>query len=59
MKHFSYFINPGYKRVSATDNDSNVRSSAFLSPDGLRLVVVLINTNASCVIGDEFQLRHL
>ena len=47
MKHFSYFINPGYKRVSATDNDNNVRSSAYLSPDGLRLVVVLINTNAS------------
>ncbi|MGA2555400.1 MAG: LamG-like jellyroll fold domain-containing protein, partial [Verrucomicrobiota bacterium] len=45
MKHFSYFIQPGYKRVSATDSDSNVRSSAFLSPDGLRLVVVLINTN--------------
>ncbi len=47
MKHFSYFINPGYKRVSATDNDNNVRSSAFISPDGLRLVVVLINTNVS------------
>ena len=47
MKHFSYFINPGYKRVDATDNDTNVRTSAFLSPDNLRLVVVLINTNAS------------
>ncbi len=47
IKHFSYFIQPGYKRVSATDNDNNVRSSAFLSPDGLRLVVVLINTNAA------------
>lgn len=47
MKHFSYFIQPGYMRVSATDSDSNVRSSAFLSPDGSRLVVVLINTNAS------------
>jgi len=45
MKHFSCFIQPGFKRVSATDSDSNVRSSAFLSPDGLRLVVVLINTN--------------
>jgi O-glycosyl hydrolase len=45
MKHFTYFIQPGYQRVSATDNDSNVRSSAYLSPDGLRLVVVLINTN--------------
>jgi glucuronoarabinoxylan endo-1,4-beta-xylanase len=47
MKHFSYFIQPGYRRVSATDNDPNVRSSAFLSPDNLRLVVVLINTNAT------------
>jgi O-glycosyl hydrolase len=47
MKHFSYFIQPGYRRVSATDNDNNVRTSAFLSPDGLRLVVVLINTNAT------------
>jgi O-glycosyl hydrolase len=47
MKHFSYFINPGYKRASITDTDNNVRSSAYLSPDGLRLVVVLINTNAT------------
>ncbi|HEY1718960.1 MAG TPA: hypothetical protein VGH42_11805, partial [Verrucomicrobiae bacterium] len=47
MKHFSYFINPGYKRVNATGTDNNVRASAFLSPDNLRLVVVLINTNAS------------
>jgi len=47
MKHFSYFIQPGYQRVSATDDDNNVRSSAYLSPNGLRLVVVLINTNAS------------
>jgi hypothetical protein len=46
MKHFSYFIQPGYRRVGATDNDSNVRESAYLSSDGLRLVLVLINTNA-------------
>jgi O-glycosyl hydrolase len=47
MKHFSYYIQPGYRRVSASDNDNNVRTSAFLSPDNLRLVVVLINTNAT------------
>jgi hypothetical protein len=47
MKHFSYFIQPGYVRVGASDDDANVRSSAYLSPDGLRLVVVLINTNAT------------
>lgn len=46
-KHYSYYIQPGFRRVSATDNDSNVLISAYLSPDGFRLVAVLINTNAS------------
>ena len=55
MKHFSYFINPGYKRVSATDNDNNVSSSAYLSPDGLRLVVVLINSNATASSAMSFN----
>ncbi|MCX6905947.1 MAG: hypothetical protein NTW03_21205 [Verrucomicrobia bacterium] len=47
MKHFSYFIRPGFKRVGVTGTDSNISSSAYLSPDGLRLVVVLINTSAT------------
>jgi hypothetical protein len=47
MKHFSFFINPGFKRVSASDTDANVLSSAYLSPDGLRLVLVFINTSAT------------
>jgi glucuronoarabinoxylan endo-1,4-beta-xylanase len=56
MKHFSYFIQPGYWCVSASDDDSNVRSSAYLSPDGLRLVVVLINTNDSVSSTMNFNL---
>lgn len=55
MKHYSYFIQPGYKRVSAADSDSNVRCSAFLSPDGLRLVVVLINTNPAVASAMNFN----
>src|SRR5215469_7924637 len=55
MKHFSYFINPGYKRVSASDDDNNVRVSGFLSPDNLRLVVVLINTNATASSAMNFN----
>jgi hypothetical protein len=55
MKHFSYFINPGYRRVGASDNDNNVRTSAFLSPDNLRLVVVLINTNATALAAMNFS----
>jgi glucuronoarabinoxylan endo-1,4-beta-xylanase len=47
MKHYSYYIQPGFKRVSATNTDSNVRLTGWLSPDGSRLVVVLINTNKS------------
>ena len=43
MKHFSYFIQPGYRRVAATNSSSIVPTSAFLSPDGLRLVAVFIN----------------
>ena len=45
MKHFSYYIQPGFKRVSATNTDTNVRLTGWLSPDNSRLVVVLINTN--------------
>ena len=56
MKHFSYFINPGFRRVSATDTDGNVLSSAYLSPDGLRLVVVLINTSATASSAMDFNV---
>jgi len=45
MKHYSYFIQPGYQRVAATCTDTNVLTSAYLSPDGLRLVAVFINRN--------------
>jgi hypothetical protein len=45
MKHFSYFIQPGYRRVAATCTDTNVLTSAYLSPDGSRLVAVFINRN--------------
>jgi hypothetical protein len=47
MKHYSYFIQPGFKRVSATCSDAKILTSAYLSPDGLRLVVVLINTSTN------------
>ena len=45
MKHYSYFIQPGYRRVAATCSDTNVLISAYLSPDGLRLVAVFVNRN--------------
>lgn len=43
MKHYSYFIQPGFRRVKATSNNSSVLASSYLSPDNKRLVTVLIN----------------
>jgi hypothetical protein len=47
MKHYSYFINPGFKRVDTPGTDPNARVSAYLSPDNTRLVVVMINPNST------------
>jgi arabinoxylan arabinofuranohydrolase len=56
MKHFSYFIQPGFIRVAASCTDPNVLNSAYISPDGLRLVAVFINksTNASSTVSMNF-----
>ena len=45
MKHFSYFVQPGYRRAAGSCTDTNVLVSAYVSPDGLRLVAVFINRN--------------
>jgi len=45
MKHYSYFTDPGWQRVSATDDSSDLRISAYVSPDYNKLSVVIINTN--------------
>ncbi len=52
VKHFSQHIRPGYRRVSSDSSDPDVLSSAYLSPDGRRLVAVFINrseTSSSAV----------
>ena len=47
MKHFSFFIRPGYKRVTAAASSSSLPISAYLSPDGKTLVAVLLNPSTS------------
>ncbi|MCL2450328.1 MAG: hypothetical protein FWD17_15380 [Polyangiaceae bacterium] len=44
LRHFARFTDPGYVRVGATPNAPNVRASAYASPDGKRVTVVLLNT---------------
>jgi glucuronoarabinoxylan endo-1,4-beta-xylanase len=47
VQHFAKEIAPGWTRVDATSTDTIVSESAFLSPDGTQLTLVLINTDLS------------
>jgi glucuronoarabinoxylan endo-1,4-beta-xylanase len=50
VQHFAKGIATGWTRVGATSSDSSIVTSAFLSPDGTKLTLVLIN------IGGEDQV---
>jgi len=47
MKHYSKFTDPNWQRVDADANSTNLRISAYISPDNNQLSVVIINTAAS------------
>ena len=47
LKHFARWTDPGWVRVDATSSVSAVRTSAFVSPDGTSLTLVLLNTSSS------------
>jgi glucuronoarabinoxylan endo-1,4-beta-xylanase len=47
LKHFARWTDPGWVRVDATSSVSAVRTSAFVSPDGTSLTLVLLNTSGS------------
>ena len=47
LKHFARWTDPGWVRVDATSSVSAVRASAFVSPDGASLTLVLLNTSSS------------
>jgi glucuronoarabinoxylan endo-1,4-beta-xylanase len=46
LKHFARWTDPGWVRVDATSSASSLRASAFVSPDGGSLTVVLLNIGA-------------
>ena len=52
MKHFSYYITPGSRRIAASSPDANVKMSAYLTPDNLRLVAVFINRSTNVATMD-------
>ncbi len=43
LKHFSYFIQPGFQRVDAASSDPQILASAYQSANSNRLCAVLIN----------------
>lgn len=44
LKHFARWTDPGWTRVEATSSQDDIRASAFASPSGDALTVVLVNT---------------
>ncbi len=52
MKHFSYFVPAGSRRIATTSTDANVKFSAYMTPDNLRVVGVIINRKTDSVAMD-------
>jgi glucuronoarabinoxylan endo-1,4-beta-xylanase len=46
LKHFARWTDPGWVRVDAASSVSAVRTSAFVSPDGTSLTLVLLNAGS-------------
>ena len=44
FKQFAYFIKPGWIRVNTSTPSATIKPSAFVSPDGLNMSIVVINT---------------
>jgi glucuronoarabinoxylan endo-1,4-beta-xylanase len=47
VQHFAKGIATGWTRVAATSTETVVTASAFLSPDGTQLTLVLLNTDGT------------
>jgi len=47
LKHFAKWTDPGWVRVDAVSSQAEVKASAFISPDGTQLTVVLLNTDSA------------
>jgi len=50
VKHYARFTDPGYVRVSARSDASELRASAYLSPQGDQLSVVVLNPDPRTLV---------
>jgi glucuronoarabinoxylan endo-1,4-beta-xylanase len=56
LKHFSYFVRPGYVRYNATIDNANERVTVYQSPDKKMTVIVVLNTSATATDGVSLDL---
>ena len=59
LKHYSYFVRPGYIRYTATVDNSDERASVYQSPDGKTTVIVILNTSATGTDGLSLDLSTI
>jgi glucuronoarabinoxylan endo-1,4-beta-xylanase len=59
LKHFSYFIRPGYVRYNATVDNSDERVSVYQSPDKKTTVIVVLNVSTTATDGLALNLSNI
>jgi glucuronoarabinoxylan endo-1,4-beta-xylanase len=57
FRQYSKFIYAGWKRVTATSDDTNLRISAFINPEGNMLTIVILNVNTSLAGQMAFNIQ--
>jgi glucuronoarabinoxylan endo-1,4-beta-xylanase len=56
LKHYSYYVRPGYVRYNATIDNSDERVSVFQSPDKKTAVIVVLNVSTAATDGLSLDL---
>ena len=59
LKHFSFFIRPGYTRFNATVDNTDERLSVYQSPDKKTTVIVALNVSATVTDGLSLNLTGI
>jgi glucuronoarabinoxylan endo-1,4-beta-xylanase len=57
LKHFSKFIDFGYKRVDASSSKSDLNISAFKNPEANTVTLIIINNGTDGITNVDFSLR--
>jgi glucuronoarabinoxylan endo-1,4-beta-xylanase len=59
LKHYSYFVRPGYVRYNAAIDNTDERASVFQSPDKKTTVIVVLNVSTTATDGLALNLSNI